>query len=479
MPNIKQLDSGRLTDPETGKPMVYRFDMDVPAEAAEYQRVKADWAKKNKMFVQANRNVFRLDQNSPEATLLREHVQTNLNDMPRGVPTLTGAAGEGIGELAGAAAPLLFGQPELSPMARTAGGLAGSYVGGNLGARIVGLDPNTEGLRSLGASALGRGLSAGIRSGGMALMKSGINPPAWISERFPGTWRTAMSERLGLASPRTISEGLAETGIPGAERASFGERMLGNQTGLTGSYAARQKEAAAEQRVQDLLAKAQKPVRTTLSTGLQGMKGGKIDLAGDVLPEVRKRLIAGSTGRKPMGKYDEMVEIDKIIKEIWGENPDKVDFVTAHKLKRGSQEMAADLLEQIQSIRNGGGNVEPNWQLRERVARELNSVMLERLRARVPGYRALEARVTDLMGLRRAFAFREAQQAAGIDVRAGATGATRFDPEPFFPSHARTTLARHLGGPTQIAARIAPYPIAAASQPKPGPFGNALPGGNQ
>lgn len=483
MPNIKRLHSGLLNAEDTGKPMVWEFDLEKPEDAAEYRRVKADWAEKNKMLQRANRNVFRLDQNSPEAMLLREQSQINMNDIPRGVPTAAGIVGENVGEMAGAALPLAFGQPELSPVGRTAGGMAGAYAGGNLGARMVGLDPNAEGLRSLAASGLGRAASAGLRSGGMALMKSGLNPPAWINERFPGTWRTALAERLGIASPRTVQEGLAETGIPGAERASIGERILGNNTGLTGSYAARQKEAAAEQRVQTLLERAQKPVRTTLTTGLPGMKGAKIDLAGDVLPEVRKRLLAGSTGRKPMGKYDEIVEIDKIIKEIWGENPDKVKLTEAHRLKRGAQEMAADLLEHIQAIKGGGGNVEPSYELRERVARELQSVMLDRLRATVPGYRAAEGRVTDLMGLQRALRFREAQQGASIDVRAGATGATRFDPEPFFPSHARTTLARHLGGPSQVFARMLPYPLAVATQPKPGgenrPFGTALPGGSQ
>lgn len=463
--NIKTLNSAPVVDPDTGKPMIWDFDMDKPADVQSYVETKRNWEEKKKQFMSANRNVFRLDQNSPEATLLRQQTEANLRDIPRGVPTAAGMAGEFVGEKLGMAAPIALGQPELIPLGKTVGGLGGAYAGGNLGARVVGLNPNEEGTRSVAASAIGRGLGAAVKGGGMALMKSGINPPAWLNERFPGTWRTALAERLGLASPRSVSEGLAETGIPGAERAGVGERLLGNRTGLTGSFAANRKEQMAEDRVQTLLQRAQKPVQTTLSTGLPGMKGAKIDLAGDVIPEVRKRLLAGSTGRKPMGKYDEIVEIDKILKEVWGENLVKVDLVTAHKLKRGAQEMAADLLEEIQSIRDGGGQVEATAQLRERVARELSAVILDRLRRTVPGYRAAEARVTDLMGLRRALRFREAQQGASIDVRAGATGATRFDPEPFFPSHARTTLARHLSGPTQGFARAVPYPVAYWTSP--------------
>lgn len=466
MANVKRLSSAPLNDPDTGKPMVYEFDMDVPDEAREYVRVKQDWQAKAKMFRKANREVFRLDQNSPEATMLREQSDVNLRYMPHGVPTAAGIVGENLGQAAGTVAPLLIGQPELMPVGRTAGGLAGAYAGGDLGARMVGMNPRAEGTRAVVASGLGRAAAAGLRAGGTALMKSGLNPPAWLNERFPATWRTAMRERLGLASPRTVQEGLAETGIPGAERASVGERLLGNQSGLTGSFAAARKEALAEERVQALLQRAQKPVRTTLSTGLPGMKGAKIDLEKDVLPEVRRRLVVtGSTSRKPMGRLDETVEIDKIINEIWGENPAKVDLVRAHQLKRGAQEMSADLLEQIQSIRSGGGQVEATAELRERVARELNAVMLDRLRATVPGYRAAEARVTDLMGLRRAFRFREAQQAGGPEVRAGMGGALRFDPSGLLPEHMRTTLARHLGGPTQTFARTVPYPVAYGTSP--------------
>ena len=57
----------------TGKPIVYEFDMSDPAQAQEYAATKRDWEAKAKQFRSANRNVFRLDQNSPEATLLREH----------------------------------------------------------------------------------------------------------------------------------------------------------------------------------------------------------------------------------------------------------------------------------------------------------------------------------------------------------------------------------------------------------------------
>lgn len=471
MANVKRLSSGPINDPETGKPMVYEFDMSDPAQARDYVETKRDWEAKAKQFRSANRNVFRLDQNSPEATLLREQSQSNLNAIPKGVPVATGMAGEWLGERIGAAAPLLAGQPELIPLAKTAGGIGGAYAGANLGARMVGLDPNAEGLRSAAASGVGRGLSAAVRGGGMALMKSGLNPPAWLNERFPGTWRTALRERLGLASPRSVSEGLSETGIPGAERAGVGERLLGNTTGLTGSYAARRKEQLAEQNVQLMLQRAQKPIRTTLSTGLPGMKGAKINLKDDVIPEVHRRLRAGSAGRMPAGRIDAAIDIDKVLAEVLGENPDKVNLVRAHELKRGAQEMAADLLEEIQSIRNGGGQVEATSQTRERVMRELQAVLLERLRTAVPGYRAAEARVTDLMGLRRALAFREAQQGASIDVRAGATGATRFDPEPFFPSHARTTLARHMSGPTQGFARAVPYPVAYWTSPLAKPEG--------
>lgn len=157
-----------------------------------------------------------------------------------------------------------------------------------------------------------------------------------------------------------------------------------------------------------------------------------------------------------------MAEADAILTQFVTENPGAVDFVRAHQLKRGAQTEAANLLESLNSARANGSILDQSHtsaQVREKVMKEINAVLLERLRKGVPGYHAAEARVADLIGLERAMKFREAQQVGGLDVRAGNTGAIRVDPFGLFPPHLRSTIARQLEGPLAGTARIAPMPL--------------------
>ena len=163
-------------------------------------------------------------------------------------------------------------------------------------------------------------------------------------------------------------------------------------------------------------------------------------------------------GRMPAGRLDAQVEVDALLKQIRDENPGAIDFVRAHAMKRGAQTEAADLLEQLTKARANGNLIDSQSELREKVMKELNAVLLKRLRASVPGYHAAETRLADLMGLERAFKFREAASAAGPEARMG--GSTlRFNPEGLIPEHLRSTLARNMTGPAQPFARAAVYPL--------------------
>lgn len=489
MANIRKLSSAPLNAPDTGKPMEYEFDMDVPEEAQAFADTRKKWAEEARQFREASRNVFRLDQNSPGATLLRGQVPINLETMRKeAVPQ--GGAGAGAmlgGTLAGAGTLALTKNPGAAAWAQRAGSAGGAWLGGALSAPVVGRDPVQTGNEMALTDVAGQGIGKLMQMGGTRLMQSALDPPSWINEHFPGAWRTALRERIGLANPRTLSEGLAETGTPGAERAGLGEQLLGNTTGRTGAAATKIKLDQAEARVQQLLTRAQAVQPARLANGTMGRRGARIDLENDIIPEVRKRLFRNSSiSRMPKDRIDAMVEVDNLLQGIVNENPGAVNLVRAHQLKRGAQTEAADLLEQLTKAKANGNLIDNQSELREKVMRELNAVLLERLRKAVPGYYAAEMRLADLMGLERAFKFREAASASGIEARMG--GSTmRFNPEGLIPEHLRSTLARNLTGPAQPFVRAAVYPanylLSPTSQrnapPPSGPFGTALPDGTR
>lgn len=448
---------------DTGKPLEYTYNLDDPEAMAEYSAIKKAWDAEGARYRASQRNVFRTKPGSPEDMQLGLLQERNLRDMRKGAPQLGAAIGEGIGGAAGIPVAALTKMPAAVPAMQT----GGAWLGGAAGGALIGENPVSAGNEMAAWSLAGHGVGAGLRGLGSGLMRSAMDPPAWISESFPGTWRTALRERIGLSNPRTLTEGLAETGIPGAERAGIGEVLLGNRTGLTGSAASAKKIQAAEANVQAMLQKAQAvQSNVRLANGTIGRKGAKISLEKDIIPEVRRRLAGrGPLSRKPAGRIDALVEADQILRQIVDENPGAIDLVRAHQIKRGAQTEAADLLESLNSARASGSILDQTHtsaQIRERVMKTLNDVMLERLRAAVPGYRAAEARVTDLMGLERALKFREAQQVGGLDVRAGNSGALRFDPFGFLPPHLRSTVARNLAGPAPIAAQVGKFPVATA-----------------
>ena len=439
---------------DTGKPMTYEFDLDVPEQAADYAATKKSWEAEGARYKASQRNVFRTKPGSPEEMQLGLLQERNLRDMNHDAPVGGAMAGEAVGGALGAP----FG-----PWGTRIGATGGAWLGGAAGGAAAGENPIKSGNEMAAYSLAGRGAGRLLRGAGSKLMESALNPPAWINEAFPGTWRTALRERIGLANPRTLSEGLAETGIPGAERTGVSERLLGNQTGLTGQFAAGKKLDMAEQRVQQMLQKAQAVKPARLANGTMGQRGGRISLDKDVLPEVQRRLrVSGPLSRKPSGRIDAQVEVDRILTEVLNENPGAVDYVRAHQIKRGAQTEASDLLEQLQKARANGNLIDANAAIREQVMKELNAVLLDRLRAAVPGYRAAEARVTDLMGLERAMKFRAAQQGAGLDARAGVGGSIRIDPLGLFPEHLRSSVARNLDGPVAAMPQIGKYPVAYA-----------------
>lgn len=490
MANIKSLSSAPLNDPETGKPMIWDYDMDVPRDAQAYVDTRKKWAEEAKQFREANRNVFRLDQNSRGATLLRGQVPVNLETMRKeAVPQAGGGTGAVLGgTLAGAGTLALTRNPGAAAWAQRAGSAGGAWLGGALSAPLVERDPVQTGNEMALTEVAGQGLAAGAKGLGSLLMRSGLNPPSWISEHFPATWRTALRERVGLANPRTLSEGLEDTGVAGAERAGIGERILGNETGFTGSAATKVKLDQAEARVQQLLERAQKVQSgVRLSNGTIGRRGAKIDLENDIIPAVRKRLFHDSSiSRMPEGRVDAMVEVDNLLRGIVEQNPGAFNLVRAHQLKRGAQTEAVDLLEQLTKAKANLGQVDKSAELREKVMKELNAVLLDRLRKAVPGYHAAETRLADLIGLEKAFKFREAAQIGGPELRMGGNS-LRFDPFGLIPEHARSTMARQLDGPVTGFARAAVYPtnylMSPTSQrnaPSPsGPFGTARPDGTR
>lgn len=414
-PNVRVLKS-----PEG---QVWQFDLSDPREASAYAEADSIWNGKPRMTVQqAEASLGTPASGTPE---MRQQITKQLSVAVS--PQMLGASAGAV--LGGAGGEMVAG-----PWGARAGSMAGSSLGGAIGARLSGQDP----ARAAGEWALadigGQALHGLLRGAGRGMMRSAVNPPEWISRNFPGTWRTALREGVGVAGARSVSEG--------PEKAGIAEKMLGNKTGSTGASATEQLLQQADMNVQKALSR---------------VPGKPLDLSRDVLPTVRKNLANGAIGRMPTERAATMKEVDAILKQIAAENPGAFDMARGHELKRGAQEISANLYEQLANARKSGSVIDQKAELKEKVMKELAGVLRKHLGSAVPGYNAAEARVTDLMGLKRALKYREAMPSEGLGTRVG--HAVYFDPMGLIPEHTRSTVARALYGPGAAAGRIAPYPV--------------------
>lgn len=395
---------------------VWQFDLNDPKEAAAYAEADSVWNGKPRVVPKPGGPAL----GSPE---LRKQVEAQTREM---IP----AGGAGVGSLVGG----MGGGMLAGPWGARIGSALGSAAGGAIGAGSIGQDPKAAAGEWAAADVGGQALHGLLRGAGRGMMRSAINPPEWISRNFPGTWRTALREGVGVGGARSVSEGPEAAGVV--------EKMLGNKTGSTGVGATEQ-----------LLQRADMNVQKALSR----VPGKPLDLARDVLPIVRKNLATGSIGRMPTDRAATMKEVDAILKQIATENPGAFDMARGHELKRGAQEISANLYEQLANARKSGSVIDQKSELKEKVMKELAGVLRARLGKDVPGYNAAEARVTDLMGLKRALKYREAMPSEGLGTRVG--HAVYFDPMGLIPEHTRSTVARALYGPGAAAGRVAPYPI--------------------
>ena len=436
MANFKTVRSPE-NDPQTGKPQEWRFDMSDPADSAAYAQTMKAWypdSLKTKNAREAERIMGSPPQGSPE---LRSQIVRQIGSgLTSAIPP--GAAGVGavIGTVGGAAAG--------GPWGARLGGALGSAAGGALGAQQVGQSPGEAALGYGLADVGGQAISGGLKAGGEGLMRSAVNPPEWISRYFPGAWRTALREKAGL--------GAARDAVEGPEKAGLIEKMLGNRTGATGANAV---ESV-------LLPRAESVVQQRLAS----VPSQTVNLAKDVVPEVRRRLLNGSVGRMPIGRAEMTKQVDAVLAQMVKENPGAFDMARFHDLKRGSQEIASNLYEQLANARKSGAVVDQKAAVEEKVMKEAATVMRTILGKKVPGYNAAEARSEALLGLKKALRYREAMPPEGLGTRVG--HAVYFDPMGLIPEHARSTMARGMYGPGAAAGRMAPtalFPFLHPAQP--------------
>jgi hypothetical protein len=434
MANIRVLKTP-FNDEQTGKPQVWQFDLDDPKQAAEYGSFRNQWAMEKRRAALEAVGPKRLAEADRMTAQYKSQMPTAKD------ATMMGAmlAGGALGGAAGGPLGAVFGSKALPAL--------GSLIGTGFGAGTVehmggGTPEQVRGAASTGmvADLGGQALARMARGTGMASMRSGVNPPEWISRDHPATWRTAMREGISPADPRTR--------IEGPEKAGALEAALGNPTPFTGAKAA-----------EELL----KPANEVVERVLARRPNDRVDMS-SVFRRVRYNLMkpGGKFGRLPT-RSAERQAMEEELTRIAAENPGQFDLMRTHQLKRGAQNVASDLFRQKADVKKTGAMVDRNAEVREIVNEELAAELLRRLN-KVPGYRAAEDRVRDLMGVEKAFRWREASVPENLNPRLGNTG-FRIDPFALLPEHARGILGRALD--RGVAPAVRPLPAAAAPWLRP------------
>lgn len=424
-----------FTDEKTGKPQLWEFDLNDPAQASEYATFRNQWAmegRRKAVEVVGEEQLRKAD----EATRRFNEQKPTAKDA---VMMASMLAGGGIGGMAA--------RPLAAVLASRAAVPLGTMIGTGVGAGSVehmagGTPEQVRGAATTGmlADLTGGLLARGARSGGLQSLRSSVNPPEWISRDHPGTWRTARREGISPGDPRP--------GVEGFERAGTLEKLLGNKTEYTGAKAASELLDPASREVERVLAR---------------MPNARVDLS-SVLRRVRYNLMkpGGKFGRLPT-RSAERQEMEAVLKSIMDENPGAFDLKRTHELKRGAQNVASDLFKQKTDAKKTGALIDRSAEIRELVHREFADELLRRLN-KVPGYRSAENRVQDLMGVEKAFKWREASVPETLDPRLGNTG-FRFDPFALLPEHARGIFGRSLD--RLVAPAVRPVPAAVAPWLRP------------
>lgn len=410
-----------LKDPSDGK--TYRWDVSRKDQRAEYDRFRSEWLQDMADSPTAGRssrfggllNAMTPDEQAMASEAIRR----------AGPSVAAGGAAALTGGLTGMA-----GMTGLLPALLRMGAAAG---GGAAAAGPLGFDPAQMAKEEATSQGLGEVLSGIGRWGGKALMRSAIEPPLELSKDFPGTWNTAAQEHVGVGNPQNRQMG--------PERAGWGERMLGNREQFTGSAAVKAKLEVADQRVQQALARAGAP-SVTRGPGGQMQNAAPTISAKEIVAEVKKRLLP-KIARRPTGTALKMDDLVEFINDFEANHPGRIDVAQAHELKRGAQAVASPLLDTGSKPLVSDARALAKSDMEQEFNREIQAVVNEWLGEKVPGYRALEKRAADLIGLKRALEFREASPHGLGNPRLG-PGGVFTNPLEMLSPQVRTTIGRGL-----------------------------------
>lgn len=425
-----------FNDEQTGKPQVWEFDLDDPKQAQEYSTFRNLWAmEKRRAAVEAVG-----PKQMAEADRMTQQFNAQIPSARDAAMMAAMLGGGAVGSAVGGPLGAVLGSRAIPAL----GAMIGTGTGAGIMEHMAGGGP--EQVRSAAttgmvADRLGALASRAMRAGGMSSMRSSVNPPEWISRDHPATWRTAMQEGISPADPRNRTEG--------AEVAGALERALGNPTQYTGARAAN-----------DLLSRADELVKRRIAA----VPNARVDLS-SVIRRVRYNLLkpGGKLGRLPT-RAAERADMDAVLQSIVDENPGAFDLKRTHELKRGAQNVASNLFKKATDAKKTGAMIDREAEIREIVHREFADELLRRLNKMVPGYRAAENRVQDLMGVEKALKWREASVPENLNPRLGNTG-FRIDPFALMPEHARGILGRGLD--RLAAPAVRPLPTAAAPWLRP------------
>lgn len=315
-----------------------------------------------------------------------------------------------------------------------AAGLAGAGAAG-----AVGQDPMAEGSKQLGAQALGEGVLGLGRGLGRGFLRSGIGVPAEVAKDFPGVWGTAEAEKLGLANPQPRSFG--------PERAGVGEKVLGNWGEFTGAREVSVRLAKADENVMRALEAASKPRQVRGPGGRMVSAQPKIT-AKEVVAEVKKRMFP-KIGRRPTGIDERLEDFVELANDMARNHPDALDVIQAHEMKRGAQEAAAPLLDSASRPVLSDARAIARANMEQEFNREVQAVLNKWLGENVRGYRALEDHAHGLIGLKRAFQYREAAPHGIGNPRVGESN-VYANPLELMSPQARTTLGRSMLHPLAL-----------------------------
>ena len=296
---------------------------------------------------------------------------------------------------------------------------------GAAGSRISGTDPMQEAITQGAMQIPGEAIMGVQRGLGRGAMRKPLNADPDINQSFGDVGGSALRERIGVANPRTLSEG--------PEKAGLGEKMLGNMGPLTGSAEASRRMDELKGRIIPKLA-ADKTMHDPNA------------IFNEVRNRIRAQLSKQTTGRRAhLDAVDQVIadaKLDPMNTQAW-------DNVSAWERKQGAQQKGHELLKDRSRIKasSGAEDIAADAEMLFNV--ELQNVLNERL-MKIPGYRSMATRFRELEGVRRAMLDAEVGRDATASPRAvggGGNPRVALNPVEMLSPQAFTTMGRALDHP--------------------------------